>query len=214
MMPYRADRVDVVCRFYIGVRLNTKAVSTLCNCQSIASVALRKYQQLLAGCFCDVALRLCDRDGELCSESLHQCFAHNAHKGGVSRGAALARLEYLIDNDAEVKLLVAILAERAVVVRSIPTVFAALKMVDMQFDWLLVRALDSAAGAGVVISPEDVLTNIIRTVHFALLIVLALWDRLSVLNSFEELKVEFCSLNDHFVTGRIVHTLLIEVICS
>ena len=71
MMPYRADRVDVVCRFYIGVLLNSKAVSTLCNCQSITGAALRKYQQLFAGCLCDVALRLCDRDEELCSKSPH-----------------------------------------------------------------------------------------------------------------------------------------------
>ena len=37
MMPYRADRVDVVCRFYIGVRLNTKA--------SILKSGIRKRNQ-------------------------------------------------------------------------------------------------------------------------------------------------------------------------
>ena len=83
------------------------------------------------------------------------------------------------------------------IVWSIPAVFAALKMVDMQPNGILRRTPDSTADAGVIISPEDVLTNIIRTVHFALLIVLAFRDRLSLLNSFEKLKVEFCSLDDY-----------------
>ena len=197
MVAHRTDRVDMVRRYYMGLLLDTEAVSTLCNSKSIVRVRLRELEKLLSRRFRDVALRLCNRDGELCSEPLHQCLAHDTHEGGVSRGAALAYPELLVGMDAEVELLVAILTERAIVVRSIPSVLAALEMMDIQLDGLLIRSFDTTAGAGVVISPENVLAYVIGAVHLTLLIVFTFRDGSPILNGFEELKVELCCFNDY-----------------
>ena len=96
----------------------------------------------------------------------------------------------------------AILAERAIVVRCIPAVFAALEMMDMQLDGLLIGSFDTTAGAGVVIPPKDVLTHVIGTVHLTLLIVLTFRDRLPILDGFEELKVELRCFNDNLADRK------------
>lgn len=184
MVPYRTDRVDVVRRYYTGLFLDVEAVSTLCNGKSIIRVRFRELEKLFPCRLRDVALCFCNRDGELCSEPLYQCLTHNTHEGGVSRRAALACPELLDGNDAEVELLVAILTERARVVRGISSVLTALEMMDMQLDGLLIGSFDATADAGVVISPEDILAYVIGAVHLALLIVLTLRDGSPILNGF------------------------------
>lgn len=163
MVSYRTDRVDTIRRFYIGMFPDTETVSSLRDGKSIIRVRLRELENLLSRRLRDVALRLCNGDGESCYKSLHQRFTHNAHEGGVSRGWALARLETYVCDNAEVKFLVAILAERAIVVRCIPAVFAALEMMDMQLDGLLIGSFDTTAGAGVVIPPKDVSNDAYNT---------------------------------------------------
>ena len=160
MVSYRADRVDTIRRFYIGLFPDTETVSTLRNGKSIIRVRLRELEELHSRRLCDVPLCLCNRDRKLCFEALHQRFAHNTHEGGVSRGGASARLETYVCDDAEVELLVATLTERAIVVRCVPAAFAAFKVMNMQLDGLLIGSFDATAGAGVVISPEDVLTHV------------------------------------------------------
>ena len=202
MVLYRTDRVDTIRRFYIGLFPDTETVSSLRDGKSIIRVRLRELENLLSRRLRDVALRLCNGDGESCYKSLHQRFTHNAHEGGVSRGWALARLATYVCDNAEVKFLVAILAERAIVVRCIPAVFAALEMMDMQLDGLLIGSFDTTAGAGVVIPPKDVLTHVIGTVHLTLLIVLTFRDRLPILDGFEELKVELRCFNDNLADRK------------
>ena len=202
VVSYRTDRVDTIRRFYIGRFPDTETVSSLRDGKSIIRVRLRELENLLSRRLRDVALRLCNGDGESCYKSLHQRFTHNAHEGGISRGWALARLETYVCDNAEVKFLVAILAERAIVVRCIPAVFAALEMMDMQLDGLLIGSFDTTAGAGVVIPPKDVLTHVIGTVHLTLLIVLTFRDRLPILDGFEELKVELRCFNDNLADRK------------
>ena len=167
MVPYRTDRVDTIRRFYMGMFPDTETVSSLRDGKSIICVRLWELEKLLSRRLRDVALCLCNRDGELCSEPLYQCLTHNTHEGGVSRGAALARPELFVGKDAEVELLVTILTECAIVVRSISTALTALEMVDMQLDGFLIRAFDATAGTGVVI--PGTLTDLIGIAGLAIL---------------------------------------------
>ena len=66
MVSYRTDRVDTIRRFYIGLFPDTETVSSLRDGKSIIRVRLRELENLLSRRLRDVALRLCNGDGESC----------------------------------------------------------------------------------------------------------------------------------------------------
>ena len=62
VVPYRANRVNLIDLLDSREIAHIEAMFSLRDCQSIVGVALGKHQQLLSGCLCDVASGLNDWD--------------------------------------------------------------------------------------------------------------------------------------------------------
>ena len=90
----------------------------------------------------------------------------------------------------------ALLTEGNKVIRGIPSDMAAFLMVDCELHRSLIRGLDSAALAGIVIPLEDVLANVIFVVHLTELIIRTDRQRLTLQHSLEPLCVELRRLHD------------------
>ena len=101
-----------------------------------------------------------------------------------------------------VELIVAGGAERHQIVRRVAAYPAALKMMHMERDALLDGAVRPADAAGIAVAPQDVLAHVVVTVHLALLVVLALRDRLPFRDGLEALQVELSGLHDHLADGQ------------
>ena len=80
--------------------------------------------------------------------------------------------------------------ERHQIVRSVTAYPAALKMMHMERDALPDGAMHPADAAGIAVAPQDVLAHVVVAVHLALLVVLALRNRLPFRNGLEKLQVE------------------------
>ena len=179
-----------------------EACGSVANCQSVIDMALRQVHFLLSGVLGNVAMGLPHRDVQLGTKSQEQFFPHDAHEDSVSRGVTLALLEVLCGDDALVELLVAILAESDQIIRGISSGLPALPVMHMELDIVLLGGVGVTALTGVAIPPEDVLPDTVLPEHFALLVVLALWNRLAFLHCLDKLEVKLSSLNDHFCHGE------------
>ena len=71
VVPYRANRVNLIDLLDSREISDIEALLPLCDCQSIVGVALGKHQQLLSCCLSDVASDLNDGDRQLRAEHLH-----------------------------------------------------------------------------------------------------------------------------------------------
>lgn len=102
------------------------------------------------------------------------------------------------------QLLVAVFTEGNLVGWSISSSFTSLKMMNVKFDIFLLGRMSTAALAGIAVSPEHILPYIVVSVHFSLLVVLSLRDRLTFFNGFQQLQIKLSGLYDHFADGKNV----------
>lgn len=72
-------------------------------------------------------------------------------------------------------------------------------MMDVQLDTV---AMGAAALAGVIISPQHILADVVLAQHLALLVVLSLGDRLPISDGLQELEVKLRCLNNHLADGQ------------
>ena len=179
-----------------------EACGSVANRQSVIDMTLRQVHFLLSGVLGNVAMGLPNGDIQLGTKSQEQFLPHDAHEGSVSRGVTLALLEVVCGDDALVELLVAIFAESHQIIRGVASGLPALPVMHMELDVVLFCRMGAAALAGVAIPPEDVLPDVVLPEHFALLVVLALRDRLSFLHCLDKLEVKLSGLDDHFLHGE------------
>ena len=172
------------------------------DCQRVVGMSLRQHQQILPRSLGDVAPGLHNGDRKLLPKPPQQRHAHDAHEGCVAGGAALALLDVRCHDNALVELIVTGGAERHQIIRRVAAYPAALKMMNMERDALPDGAVRPAALAGIAVAPQDVLAHVVVAVHLALLVILALRDRLPFRNGLEELQVELGGLYDHLADGQ------------
>ena len=65
VVPYRANRVNLIDLLDSREVAHIEAMFPLCDCQSVIGVALWKHKQLLSGCLCDIASRFGNGDRQL-----------------------------------------------------------------------------------------------------------------------------------------------------
>ena len=88
----------------------------------------------------------------------------------------------------------AVITEGGQVVRGISTGFAALFVVDMEFDPMTVL---TAALAGIAVSPEHILPDVVAAKHLTLLVILSLRNGLASGDSFEQLQVKLSCFHNY-----------------
>ena len=91
-----------------------------------------------------------------------------------------------------------IFAKRDEIIRSIAAAFTAFQMMYVELYGFSGRFMRSTALAGISITMEYILTNVIFVVHFTELIIFADWQRFTSFHCFQTLKIEFCRLNTNF----------------
>ena len=197
VMSHRADGVKSVRLTDIWQVFCAKALRAVRDCQRVVGMALRQHQKILPRSLGDVAPGLHNGDRKLLPKPPQQRHAHDAHEGCVAGGAALALLDVRCHDNALVELIVTGGTERHQIVRSVTAYPAALKMMHMEPHLFLLGRVRSAALAGIAVTPQNILAHVVVAVHLALLVVLALRNRLPFRNGLEELQVELGGLHNH-----------------
>lgn len=114
-------------------------------------------------------MRLIDWDAELIAQPCKQGFSHDSHKRCVSH-RAMKSLSGQCDFTFVQKLMTS-LAERNQIARCVASGLPTLDVVDMEFDFLFRRWVSAAALAGIAVTEQDILPDIVLPEHFAFLII-------------------------------------------
>ena len=177
---------------------NPESMFPLSNGQGIVDVALRQLQQLSPGPFGDVPLGFNYRNWKYRFQAFYKRLAHDSHESGISGGFSTPLNQLGQWNRALIESLVALVTQGNQIIRSVPANLATFPMVDMQLDTI---TMDTTAQAGIAISPQHILADIVLAQHLALLVILSFGNRFPVGNGLQKLEVELRGLNNYLADG-------------